>query len=98
MLATQATSGPALRPRRDRRRSARFVHAEPVQIDGLPCLGRDISSKGLGVITAAMFNVGDIVRVSGSGEINPSVTTSCARVVRIERRAGLWVVGLEFIV
>lgn len=97
MFAAQAGPEPALRPRRDRRASARFVHSEPVQVDGLPCIGRDISSKGLAVITGATVRVGDIVRVSLPGDISDAVTTTHARVTRVDRRIGRSVIGLEFI-
>lgn len=97
MLAAEASPQPALRPRRDRRTSARFVHFEPVQIDGIPCVGRDISSKGLAVTTSATVRVGEIVRVSLPGDISNAVTTARARVMRVDRLAGRSVVGLEFV-
>jgi hypothetical protein len=97
MFAAEASPEPALRPRRDRRTSARFVHSEPVQINGSPCIGRDISSNGLAVITGAAVRVGEIVRVSLPGDISDAVTTTHARVTRVDRRVGRSVIGLEFI-
>lgn len=91
-------SEPALRRRRDRRASARFVHSEPVQINGHPGVGRDISSKGLAVISAASVGVGDIVRVSIPGDISARMTPSRARVTRVESRSGRPLIGLEFVV
>ena len=97
MFAAEVSPPLALRPRRDRRASARFVHFEPVQIDGIPCVGRDISSKGLGVTTGAAVRVGEIVRVSLPGDISNAVTTGRARVMRVDRLVGRSVIGLEFV-
>ncbi len=97
MFAAGALSEPALRPRRDRRASVRFVHSEPVQIEGQPGVGRDISSKGLAVISGARVGVGDIVRVSIPGDISAKVNPSRARVTRVESRSGRPLIGLEFV-
>ena len=97
MFAAEVSPPLALRPRRDRRGSVRFVHFEPVQINGIPCVGRDISSKGLAVTTGAAVRVGEIVRVSLPGDITNAATTARARVTRVDRLVGRSVIGLEFV-
>ena len=97
MFAAEVSPPLALRPRRDRRGSVRFVHFEPVQINGIPCVGRDISSKGLAVTTGAAVRVGEIVRVSLPGDIASAATAARARVTRVDRRVGRLVIGLEFV-
>lgn len=87
-----------LRPRPDRRADDRFVHTQRVEINGLPAVGRDISSKGLAVITGAPVAVGDVVRVTVPDPVDaPGPRTTAARVTRVDRRAERLVVGLEFI-
>lgn len=98
MFASQVTPHLILRPRPDRRANDRFAHSQPVEINGLPAVGRDISSNGIAVITGAPVAVGDVVSVTVSDPLDaPGPRTTSARVARIDRRAERLVVGLEFI-
>jgi hypothetical protein len=97
MFAAQAVSVPALRPRRDRRECVRFVHSGPVQVNGQLGAGRDISAKGLAVLSPASVDVGEIVRIAIPDEISAHMTPSRARVARIESRSGGRMIGLEFV-
>ena len=99
MFATQqVTPRLVLRARPDRRRHDRFVHSQPVKINGLPAVGRDISSKGIAVITGAPVAVGDVVRVTVSETVESfGPQTTSARVARVDTRAERLVVGLEFL-
>jgi hypothetical protein len=87
-----------LRPRPDRRADDRFIHSQPVQINGMPAIGRDISSRGIAIITGAPVAVGDVVRITVAETLDaPGPKTTDARVARVDRRAERLVVGLEFI-
>lgn len=97
MFAARTASEPIVRLRRDRRSCERFVHSGPVQINGQPGVGRDISDKGICVISAASVVIGDIVRVTIPGDISPASTPNRARVARVERLPGRPVIGLEFV-
>ena len=99
MFASQQVTGRfVLRPRPDRRADDRFIHSQPVEIDGMPAIGRDISSKGIGLITGTPVSVGDVVRLSMSETVDfPGPRTTAARVARVDRRAERLIVGLEFI-
>ena len=99
MLASQEVTGRlVLRPRPDRRAEDRFIHSQPVEINGMPAIGRDISSKGIGLITGAPVNVGDVVRLRLSDTVDsPGPRTLSARVARVDRRSERLIVGLEFI-
>jgi hypothetical protein len=97
MFAARAASEPAVRLRQDRRSSDRFVHSEPVQINGHPGVGRDISDKGLCVISAARVGIGEIVRVTVPGDVASASTPSRARVTRVDSRSGRLLIGLEFV-
>ena len=98
MLGSQVTPTLMLRARPDRRADDRYVHSQPVQINGVTAAGRDISSRGIAVITAAPMSVGDVVRVTVADTLDsPGPMTSAARVARIDRRAERPLVGLEFI-
>jgi hypothetical protein len=98
MLGSQVTPTLILRARPDRRADDRYVHSQPVQINGLPALGRDISSNGIAVITGAPMSIGEVVRVTVADPVDaPGPRTSTARVARVDRRAERPLVGLEFI-
>ena len=99
MLASQQVTGRlVLRPRPDRRADDRFIHSQPIEINGMPAVGRDISSKGMGVITGAPVAVGDVVRLTLSDTVDsPGPRTTSARVARVDRRSERLIVGLEFI-
>ena len=97
MFAAQGVSEPIVRLRRDRRSCERFVHAEPVQINGQPGIGRDISARGICVLSAAAVGIGEIVRVTIPGDITSVSMPNRARVTRVESRIGRPVIGLEFI-
>jgi hypothetical protein len=96
MVAAGAVSEPRVRPRRDRRSCARFVHTGPVQINGQPGVGRDISDRGICVISYAPVGIGDIVRVTIPDESTHS-TPNRARVMRVESLPGRPTIGLEFV-
>lgn len=94
----QVTGGLVLRPRPDRRADDRFIHSQPVEINGMPAVGRDISSKGIAVITGVPVAVGDVVRLLVADSVDfPGPRTTAARVARVDRRAERLIVGLEFI-
>ena len=99
MLASQHVTGRlVLRPRPDRRADDRFIHSQPVEINGMPAVGRDISSKGIGVITGTPVAIGDVVRLTLADTVDsPGLKTTAARVARVDRRAERLIVGLEFI-
>lgn len=99
MLASQQVTGRlVLRPRPDRRADDRFIHSQPVEINGMPAVGRDISSKGMAVITGAPVAVGDVVRLVLSDTVDsPGPRATSARVARVDRRSERLIVGLEFI-
>src|SRR5687768_8114251 len=86
---------PILKEAPDRRRSERFVHREPVLVDGRSVMGCDLSPTGICVIMQPTIPAGTVVRVTVAGHTTPVHTgTSLARVVRVDAR--LSVVGLEF--
>ena len=98
MFAAQQAPGLVLRPRPDRRADDRFIHSQPVEINGMPAVGRDISSKGIAVITGVPVAVGDVVRLTVADTVDaPGPMTTAARVARVDRRAERLIVGLEFI-
>jgi PilZ domain len=97
MFAAHAVPEPAVRLRPDRRSCARFVHSGPVQINGQPGVGRDISDKGICVISTAAVGIGDIVRVSIPPDLSAAATPDRARVTRVESCTGRPVIGLEFV-
>ena len=87
---------PVLKECPDRRRSERFVHREPVLIDGRSVIGCDLSATGICVVMRPPVPTGTVVRVTLAGHHAPvRAGTSLARVVRVD--AGLSIVGLEFI-
>lgn len=82
----------------DRRARERLAHREPVQINGRPVIGCDISAKGIAVVMRSTVSVGDVVQVSlfrPQGRIGG--ITRPARVARVEARADRFLVGLEFV-
>lgn len=81
----------------DRRRQERFVHREPVQIDGRPVIGRDISASGIGVMMRTPVETGDLVRVTFENDSPRSRSTTMARVARVQSIADRVVVGLQFV-
>lgn len=99
MFASQHATGQLiLRPRPDRRADDRFTYSLPVELNGMPAVGRDISSKGIAVITGVPVTVGDVVRLTVAESVDsPGPKTTAARVARIDRRAERLIVGLEFI-
>ena len=87
-----------LRARPDRRADDRYVHSQPVLVNGVPALGCDISTRGIAVITAASFAIGDVVRVTIADPVDsPGPKTAVARVMRIDRHSEPTLVGLEFV-
>ena len=93
----QVTGRLVLRPRPDRRADDRFIHSQPVEINGMPAVGRDISAKGIAVITGIPVAVGDVVRLTMADTVDtPGPKTTSARVARVDRRAERLIVGLEF--
>ena len=98
MFPSQVTPTLILRARPDRRADDRYVHSQPVQINGVAAVGCDISSNGIAVITAMPVAIGDVVRLTVADAIDaPGPKTTSARVARIDRRAGRVLVGLEFV-
>ena len=98
MFVQHASDAPILRECPDRRRGERFVHVEPVQIDGRPVIGCDISAKGMAVLMRRPVMVGTVVQVTLSSESHPDgILTTSARVARIGGRAERPIVGLEFV-
>jgi hypothetical protein len=98
MYVQHAMNTPILRECPDRRRGERFVHREPVQINGRPVIGCDISSRGLSVLMRPSIEIGTVVRVTLAGDTGPvTAGITRARVTRIEPRADRSIVGLEFI-
>jgi hypothetical protein len=98
MFPSQVTPTLILRARPDRRADDRYVHSQPVQINGVPAVGCDISSAGISVITGAGVAIGEVVRVTVADTIDaPGPQTLSARVARIDRRAERMLLGLEFI-
>jgi hypothetical protein len=77
----------------DRRARARLAHAELVQIDGRPVIGRDISAKGLSVVMPPTLSVGDVVSVS----LSLPQGRWPARVARVDAHTDRSIVGLEFL-
>lgn len=98
MIETHPISGVILTPCPDRRSHPRLEHVEPVELDGRPVEGRDISAQGLSVIIPPPVKPGDIVRVrlAGCADSGEAVMAS-ARVARLEATAEGFVVGLEFV-
>jgi len=98
MFPSQVTPTLILRARPDRRADDRYIHSQAVEINGVPATGCDISTIGIAVITGTPVAVGDVVRVTVADTVDAmGPRTSGARVARIERRAGRFLVGLEFI-
>jgi hypothetical protein len=98
MFPSQVTPALILRARPDRRADDRYIHSQAVEINGVPAIGCDISSKGIAVITATPVTIGDVVRVTVADSVDfVGPRTTAARVARIDRRAGRLLVGLEFI-
>ena len=98
MFVQHASKGPILRECPDRRRGERFVHVEPVQIDGRPVIGCDISGRGIAVLMRRPVTVGSVVRVTISSDTAPNgLFTTNARVARVAGRVDRLVVGLEFV-
>jgi hypothetical protein len=98
MFPSQVTSTLILRARPDRRADDRYVHSQTVQINGVSSVACDISSKGIAVIMSTYVAIGDIVRVTISDPVDaPGPKTATARVMRIDRRADRFLVGLEFV-
>jgi hypothetical protein len=98
MFPSQVTPTLILRARPDRRADDRYVHTQSVQINGIPAIGCDVSSKGIAVITGTPVAIGDVVRVTVADPLEDlGPRTSSARVARIDRRADRTLVGLEFI-
>lgn len=96
MFVSPAFSVPVLFEREDRRRRQRFDYPAVVQMDGRPVPGRDISAKGLSVLLA-IPKVGDVVNVTlVEATEDAEEVSSAARVVRVDRAAEGFVVGLEF--
>ena len=96
MPVQRAMKTPILKECPDRRRSERFVHREPVLVDGRSVLGCDLSATGICVVMQPPLPTGTVVRVTLAGHTLPvPVGTSMARVVRVD--AALSMVGLEFI-
>ena len=95
MLVQRVMKTPRLKECPDRRRSERFVHREPVLVDGRSVMGCDLSATGICVIMQPTISAGTVVRVTVAGQTTPVRTgTSLARVVRVDPR--LSIVGLEF--
>jgi hypothetical protein len=87
-----------LRARPDRRAADRYVHSQPVEINGIPAVGCDISAKGIAVIPASPLAIGDVVRVTVAEPVDAvGPKTRFARVTRIDRRSPRTLVGLEFV-
>jgi hypothetical protein len=98
MFPSQVTPALILRARPDRRADDRYIHSQAVEINGVPAIGCDISSKGIAVITATPVTIGDVVRVTVADSVDfVGPRTLAARVARIDRRAGRLLAGLEFI-
>ena len=98
MFASHVTPTLVLRARPDRRADDRYAHTQSVEINGMPAVGCDISSKGIAVIGGAPMSVGEVVRVTVADTVDaPGPLTTSARVARIDRRAGRILLGLEFI-
>jgi hypothetical protein len=98
MYSAPVTSTLVLRARPDRRADDRYVHSQPVEINGTPAIGCDISTRGIAVVTGLRMAIGDVVRVTIADPVDvpgPKVTT--ARVMRIDRRSERMLVGLEFL-
>lgn len=96
MFVSQAMPELILRARPDRRRTERFVHREPVFVDGRAVVGLDISTDGVAVVMRPPVSIGQMVQVSLSGGI-PQARPVAARVSRIEKRADRCIVGLKFV-
>ena len=98
MFPSQVTPTLILRARPDRRADDRYVHSQPVQINGFPAVGCDISSNGIAVVSGAALSIGDVVRVTVAETIDAlGPQTMSARVARIDRRGERMLLGLEFI-
>ena len=97
MFVSPAFSVPVLQERADRRTRQRYAYPAVVHLNGRPMPGRDISSKGLAVLIEAPA-VGDVVTVTLAGaNADAAEIASSARVVRVDRAADGFVVGLEFL-
>jgi hypothetical protein len=97
MFISPAFTAPVLPGREDRRKGPRFAYPAVVQIDGRSVPGRDISPEGLSVLIKAPA-IGDVVQVTlASGTAESDQISAPARVVRVDRGAGGFVVGLEFL-
>ena len=97
MFVSPAFTAPVLPGREERRKGPRFAYPAVVQIDGRPVPGRDISPKGLSVLIKAPA-IGDVVQVTlASGTTETEEISASARVVRVDRGAGGFIVGLEFL-
>lgn len=94
MFVSQAMPELILKARPDRRRTERFVHREPVSVDGHSVLGLDISTEGLAVVMRPPVTIGQMLQVSLSGGLHRPVA---ARVTRVEQRADRCIVGLKFV-
>jgi hypothetical protein len=96
MFVSQATPELILRECPDRRREERYRHRQPVQVNGRPVHGRDISATGIAVVMRAPISVGDLVHVTTNG-FGHGTSTTAARVARIAPSADRVIVGLQFL-
>ena len=97
MFASQMMPEMILRECPDRRRQERFIHREPVHVDGRAVIGRDISATGIAVLMRSPLAVGDVVSVTLNDPSHEGPQTTPARVARVERSAERVVVGLQFV-